>query len=231
MTEGCHVPGGQDPAAPISPPPRARPLRRPRRTSRPLPRDAATVELDQRLLQEPGPSRRGTPRAGDRSSTNSGSDLSARAAAAAERRVVLTRRSRRNQTMVVSRAVRSCPHPVILSCGRRHGGTPTLYTPLTPLHRFASSMATNLVHASERPMTKHTLTSSQIVRRTSTGSGTSSPGREPRTHHARSMGFEIRTPDAATRAGAVIDYTIRPLLGIPTHLAHAHRRWMRPTLP
>ena len=33
----------------------------------------------------------------------------------------------------------------------------------------------------------------------------------------RSMGFDIHTPDQETRDGAVIDYTVRPLLGVPTH--------------
>ncbi len=33
----------------------------------------------------------------------------------------------------------------------------------------------------------------------------------------RSMGFDIHTPDPVTETGAVIDYTVRPLFGIPTH--------------
>jgi NADH dehydrogenase len=33
----------------------------------------------------------------------------------------------------------------------------------------------------------------------------------------RSMGFHLRTPDVTTESGATIDYTIRPLLGIPMH--------------
>ncbi len=33
----------------------------------------------------------------------------------------------------------------------------------------------------------------------------------------RSMGFDIHTPDPVTENGAVIDYTVRPLFGIPTH--------------
>ena len=32
----------------------------------------------------------------------------------------------------------------------------------------------------------------------------------------RSVGFEIHTPDPTTESGAVIDYTVRPVFGIPT---------------
>jgi uncharacterized protein YbjT (DUF2867 family)/ligand-binding SRPBCC domain-containing protein len=32
----------------------------------------------------------------------------------------------------------------------------------------------------------------------------------------RSMGFEVHTPDPSTESGSVIDYTVRPLFGIPT---------------
>jgi NADH dehydrogenase len=33
----------------------------------------------------------------------------------------------------------------------------------------------------------------------------------------RSTGFDIHTPDPSTSEGSIIDYTIRPLFGIPTH--------------
>jgi uncharacterized protein YbjT (DUF2867 family)/ligand-binding SRPBCC domain-containing protein len=66
-------------------------------------------------------------------------------------------------------------------------------------------------------MSMHTLRSTQTVpadaRRvwdffsSATNLGRITPG---------SMGFEIHTPDPSTESGSIIDYTIRPLFGIPT---------------
>ena len=66
-------------------------------------------------------------------------------------------------------------------------------------------------------MTKHTLQSSHLVPADADSvwdffSSARNLGRIT----PRSMGFEIHTPDPRTETGAVIDYTLRPLFGIPT---------------
>ena len=66
-------------------------------------------------------------------------------------------------------------------------------------------------------MTKHTLRSSQLVPADleqvwSFFSSAANLGRIT----PRSMSFEIHTPDPSTHEGATIDYTVRPLFGIPT---------------
>jgi uncharacterized protein YbjT (DUF2867 family)/ligand-binding SRPBCC domain-containing protein len=69
-----------------------------------------------------------------------------------------------------------------------------------------------------RPMTQQTLQSSHLVRSDlDTVWEFFSNARNLGRITPRSMGFEIHTPNPSTVTGSVIDYTVRPLFGIPTH--------------
>ena len=133
----------------------------------------------------------------------------------------VTRRSRRNQTMAVSdRLLQRCPHAVasVLAvddlCDR-----PNIVQMVDTRARLPlSSCYTNPVHRWNEAMTKHTLDSTHIVKADlervwdffsrARNLGRITP---------RSMGFDIHTPDPVTETGAIIDYTVRPLFGIPAH--------------